>query len=92
MEFFGLDEATEAQPLEMENEIYDEIFKTAVLYTAGAPVAPGALPEAPVENQKPTPMAPRRRRLSAALAAVDGAASGASRLRTWCRPVGLAGR
>ena len=55
MDFFGLDEATEAQRLERENEIYDEIFKTAVPYTAGAPVAPGAMPEAPVENQKPPP-------------------------------------
>lgn len=34
LEYFGLDEATEAQRLEMEAEVYDEIFKTAIPYAA----------------------------------------------------------
>ena len=34
LEFFGLDEATEAMRMEMEAEIYDDIFKTEIPYTA----------------------------------------------------------
>ena len=39
LEFFGLDEATEAQRMEMEAEIYDDIFKTEIPYSKGAPEA-----------------------------------------------------
>lgn len=34
LEYFGLDEATEAQRMEMEAEMYDDIFKTEVPYTS----------------------------------------------------------
>lgn len=37
LEFFGLDEATEAMRVEMEAEVYDDIFKTEIPYTAGSP-------------------------------------------------------
>ncbi len=37
LEFFGLDEATEAQRMEMEAEFFDDIFKTEIPYTAGSP-------------------------------------------------------
>lgn len=37
LEFFGLDEATEAQRMEMEDEFYDDIFKTEIPYSKGTP-------------------------------------------------------
>lgn len=37
LEFFGLDEATEAQRMQLEAEIYDDVFKTAVPYAAPPP-------------------------------------------------------
>ena len=60
LEYMGLDQATEAQRLELEDKIYDDIFKTAVPYAAtpGAPVASGqpkAAPAAAKPAAKPTP-------------------------------------
>jgi hypothetical protein len=45
LEYLGLDEATEAQRMELEDKLYDEIFKTQIPFAApgagGAPQAPG---------------------------------------------------
>lgn len=37
LEFFGLDEATEAMRMQYEAEYYDDIFKTEIPYTKGSP-------------------------------------------------------
>lgn len=37
LEYMGLDQATEAQRMEIEDEIYDEIFKTEIPYSKGFP-------------------------------------------------------
>jgi hypothetical protein len=37
LEFFGLDESTEAQRMELEAELYDDIFKTEIPYSKGQP-------------------------------------------------------
>lgn len=37
LEFFGLDESVEAMRMEMEAQFYDDIFKTEIPYTKGAP-------------------------------------------------------
>lgn len=37
LEFYGMDEATEAMRMQMEAEYYDDIFKTEIPYTAGSP-------------------------------------------------------
>lgn len=37
LEYFGLDESVEAMRMEMEAEMYDDIFKTEIPYAAGAP-------------------------------------------------------
>lgn len=56
LEYLGFDQATEAQRMELEEKIYDDIFQTQVPFAApgagGAPRAPGAktpngTPEAP---------------------------------------------
>ena len=39
LEYFGLDEATEAQRMEMEAEFYDDIFKTEIPFSGGSPAA-----------------------------------------------------
>jgi hypothetical protein len=39
LEYFGLDESTEAQRMEMEAEFYDDIFKTEIPYSKGLPNA-----------------------------------------------------
>jgi hypothetical protein len=52
LEFMGLDEATEAQRVEMEEEVYDDIFKTQVPFAAqgvgnGGAQTPNGTPEDP---------------------------------------------
>lgn len=57
LEYVGLDQSTEAQRMELEDEIYDEIFKTRIPFAApgaGGPAGtgdsgrtPNATPEAP---------------------------------------------
>ena len=42
LEYLGLDQATEAQRMELEDEIYDDIFKTAIPFAA-----PGSQPNLP---------------------------------------------
>lgn len=37
LEFFGLDQATEAMRMEIEEEFYDKIFKTEIPYSKGLP-------------------------------------------------------
>lgn len=74
LEFFGLDEATEAQRMEMEAEFFDDIFKTEIPYTAGTPAAapdgtldkkaapaPPAIPATAPSNIKASPSAPAKR-------------------------------
>lgn len=72
LEFFGLDEATEAQRMEMEEEFYDDIFKTQIPFNGGNPGAgvdssldskdaPAALQNAPAGAPSPLPVkAPRK--------------------------------
>ena len=59
LEYFGLDEAVEAQRLEMEAVEFDDIFKTAIPYAAQGvnPVdqAPADAPEAPAKPASDRP-------------------------------------
>lgn len=48
LEYMGLDQATEAQRLEVEEEFYDDIFKTVVPFSS--PAQGGAPAEAPKEG------------------------------------------
>lgn len=80
LEFFGMDQATEAQRMQLEEEFYDDIFKTQVPYSA----APGD-PNAPVDGEvedKALPAAPAKAPAKKAVEppAVSGARGG--------RPVG----
>jgi hypothetical protein len=52
LEFFGLDEGTEAQRMEMEAEMFDDIFRTFQPY-AGQPTPPGASPSESVPPATP---------------------------------------
>jgi hypothetical protein len=54
LEYLGLDEATEAQRLEIEELLYDDIFKTQIPFAA--PGAGGA-PNAPASNDPTAPKA-----------------------------------
>ena len=55
LEFMGLDQATEAQRLELEDEIYDEIFKTQIPFASPDAVAtPGDTKDAP-DGDEQTP-------------------------------------
>jgi hypothetical protein len=63
LEYLGLDEATEAQRLELEEQIYDDIFKTAVPYSSPETqpnTGVGGAPKAAPEEEEP-PAAPARR-------------------------------
>jgi hypothetical protein len=57
LEYLGLDEATEAQRLELEEQIYDDIFKTAVPYSSPEtqPTATKAPKDDPEEEAPPAP-------------------------------------
>jgi hypothetical protein len=44
LEFFGFDQAVEAQRMEREEELYDEIFQTAVPFAAGGGDGKGTAP------------------------------------------------
>lgn len=55
LEYFGLDQATEAQRMEMEEEMFDEIFKTAIPYAAQGVNAP---PPDDAEPDKEAPTTP----------------------------------
>lgn len=53
LEYFGLDQSTEAQRVEMEAEVFDEVFKTWVPFAGqapGGPPAPGQEPAGPDER------------------------------------------
>jgi len=53
LEFFGLDEATEAMRMEMEAELYDDIFMSQVPYSAAPGTPPGAAPaDKPADAEK----------------------------------------
>jgi hypothetical protein len=60
LEYMGLDEATEAQRMELEEKLYDDIFKTQIPFAApgagGAPGAPGA--GAPAQKAPAKPATP----------------------------------
>lgn len=55
LEYFGLDEATEAQRVEMEADVYDDIFKTQIPFAAQGVNNGGA---APGDTPNGTPEAP----------------------------------
>lgn len=52
LEYLGLDQSTEAQRMELEGEIYDDIFKTQVPFSA-APADPNATGGTPTPNGTP---------------------------------------
>jgi hypothetical protein len=54
LEHLGLDEATEAQRMELEEELYDDIFKTMIPFSA-----PGAGGAAPTPTPNGTPESPK---------------------------------
>lgn len=64
LEHLGLDEATEAQRMELEDKIYDDIFKTAVPYSSPATQPNSGVGGAPTgQQQEPDaeePAAPAR--------------------------------
>ncbi len=58
LEYMGLDQATEAQRLELEDKIYDDIFKTEIPFN-GQPGAAGPnAPKAPAKTPNGTAEAP----------------------------------
>lgn len=59
LEYMGLDEATEAQRMELEDKLYDDIFKTVVPFAApGAGGAPAGTGKKPADTPNGTPEAP----------------------------------
>lgn len=57
LEYFGLDQATEAQRMEVEEEMFDDIFKTQIPFSA---TGQGGQPQGEVEGDTPngTPESP----------------------------------
>jgi hypothetical protein len=57
LEYFGLDQATEAMRLEVEGEFYDDVFKTVLMpgQMPGGPTGEGKQPE-----EKPPPATPAK--------------------------------
>jgi hypothetical protein len=59
LEYLGLDQATEAQRLEIEKAIYDDTFKTVIPFAApGAGGAPAPGPNTPAPAKAPAARAP----------------------------------
>lgn len=60
LEFFGLDQSAEAQRMEIEEEFFDDIFKTQVPFAAAGPGAQSGAPQPNGEKTGPngTPEAP----------------------------------